>query len=135
MLKLKISSELTVLIYILNISSVPKPRAWCGLKLKIKYPLWLVQSQKTLCSLWNDLQVFVLLALTLRKSYIWSNVSFLDSALRVETSFSSKVETLKLKVFLLSSSSSSPRLACVFHAQWISSFDFCLIHTFYFTIW
>ena len=62
--------------------------------------------------------MFVLLALTVRKSYIWSNASFLDSALRVETSFSSKVETLTLKVFLLSSSSSSWVPVCAPHIGW-----------------
>ena len=61
--------------------------------------------------------MFVLLALTVRKSYIWSNASFLDSALRVETSFSSKVETLTLKVFLLSSSSSWVPV-CAPHIGW-----------------
>ena len=57
------------------------------------------------------------MALTVRKSYIWSNASFLDSALRVETSFSSKVETLTLKVFLLSSSSSWVPV-CAPHIGW-----------------
>ena len=89
-----------------NISSPVKIWAWWGLKLMIRYPFKFVQSPKTLCSVWRDLQVFVLLALTLRKSYIWSNASSLDFASRVETSFSST--TLNLKGF---SAAAAPRCA------------------------
>ena len=89
-----------------NISSPVKIWAWWGLKLMIRYPFKFVQSPKTLCSVWRDLQVFVLLALTLRKSYIWSNASSLDFASRVETSFSST--TLNLKGF---SAAAAPQCA------------------------
>ena len=34
-----------------NISSVSEPRVWCGLILKIKYPLSLIPSPRPLCSL------------------------------------------------------------------------------------